>query len=600
MENELRDEILKETAKDDTRINVFDVNVSRGESLIIGDNKFQRLSFEFILMLDMLCLPMFADVNILIPTAMFNIMETSPNAYWKTSFMVRANDKDVAERFFSRKNIAKTDVRVMKELYDNLWNCVTNTKYKNHNSRHAFFSHINALNILSRLVVFLDDRKIIELIKYIASVQFGKEDHSIIDVRNFIFRISTRFNGKIGEELLKEIFVTADSRICLASHFTYFKMKIGDSDRFYMNAIRLAGSSSDDQRDNGIAQLLCLWRNCVSSKFREQIVSVLWNRGKEAFPHTRIFYEMVWEDLPHPAETDFPKLYKEYIYDGLVNHISDRDLFRYINLFYLTSPISDRNYSLIEIDQEFLENILSSIENELINEKSHDIGIDLWGKNAETLKLRFINEFLVMAYAIGIENPDVTNLLPQMERVSELLRKKRANCFALEAVKKAIADEYEKALDAIKPAVWSNDEKAIAEAITGYRAILFVAKKRKGDVVSIKNAIIEIMETLQYSDIKFVKSMWNALCQMIVDVFSEDIAAQDRLAKVFENCLRSYSYKGIQGDKYNFEALYNCNKTLKSYYDEIVSKKIELHDSLKNVIDFVKTLAIPELLTTWT
>lgn len=600
MENELKDEIIKTRAKDDTRLNVFEVNYSREEIQIIGENKLQRLSFEFILMLDMLCIPLFYEQGFLIPVAMDKIMATSTDPYWKISFMVRANNNDVVERVLSRRDIAKIDIKVWSKLYDNIWDCVQRTNYKNHDYQHAFFNHINALDIISRIVAFLDDERVIEVIKYIVKIEFNENDHSILDIRNFVSRMSTRFNGKVGEELLEEIFIIADSRICLATYFTSFNMIITDSDRYYDNAISLAGKPEHFDRDNGIAQLLCLWRNCKNLKYKNQIENVLWNGENSELPLTRVFYDIIWEELPHPDEVRFSKLYKECIYDGLVNHISDRAIFRYVNLFYLASPFGSGKYSIIETDDRFLRDILNAIEIELKNRENCNKGIVFWEENTDFFQLRHINELLVMIYAIGIKNENKTDIASQIDRISEMLNSKKINCIALEAVKKGIAGEYIPALDVLGAAVWSNDERTISEVFIGYQAILYVAKEKNGDISLIKDSIIQVIEILQYSDIKVVKDIWKLLDQLIVRIFSEDTAViQMKLAKIFENCIRSYSYRGIKGDKDYFAALYNCNKTLRRYYDEIKLKNIDIVTSIDSVVEYIKTLNMPELSSIW-
>jgi hypothetical protein len=60
-----------------------------------------------------------------------------------------------------------------------------------------------------------------------------------------------------------------------------------------------------------------------------------------------------------------------------------------------------------------------------------------------------------------------------------------------------------------------------------------------------------------------------------------------------------YYYKVKQGDKDYFEALYNCNMALRSYYNEIKLKETDIDTSVNNVIKYVKNLDIPELSAVW-
>jgi hypothetical protein len=105
------------------------------------------------------------------------------------------------------------------------------------------------------------------------------------------------------------------------------------------------------------------------------------------------------------------------------------------------------------------------------------------------------------------------------------------------------------------------------------------------------------MDKLQYSDIKYVKSIWNLLRPIILKVLSDDESMQSRIAEIYKNCIQSYSYNGLKGDKYYFEAMYNCNKTLKCHIDKIKSNGIEVRKELNDVVEYIKSFNIPELLS---
>ena len=258
LENQLREEILNSTVKDDTKANVFEVNRNRGNSITFEQSRLQRLSFEFILMLDMLCLSIFTDQSILLPTAMEKILHTSNNTYWKFSFMIRSNNKDVIERILSRRGIAIYELEEMQFLYRNIWNCVQKTKYKNFEYRHSFLSLNNALDVLSRMAVYLDDTKIVELIKFIVGINHNDNEQYMSNISNILQRLSTRFNGSIAAELKDELFAVDKSKLCLASYFNDVNIMLDDNVECYSNAIELVKSNDIEKRDNGIAQLLIL------------------------------------------------------------------------------------------------------------------------------------------------------------------------------------------------------------------------------------------------------------------------------------------------------------------------------------------------------
>ena len=206
----------------------------------------------------MLCLPIFTDQSILLPTAMEKILHTSNNTYWKFSFMIRSNNKDVIERILSRRGIAIYELEEMQFLYRNIWNCVQKTKYKNFEYHHSFLSLNNALDVLSRMAVYLDDTKIIELIKFIVGINHNDNEQYMSNISNILQRLSTRFNGSIAAELKDELFAVDKSKLCLASYFNDVNIMLDDNVECYSNAIELVKSNDIEKCDNGIAQLLIL------------------------------------------------------------------------------------------------------------------------------------------------------------------------------------------------------------------------------------------------------------------------------------------------------------------------------------------------------
>ena len=132
------------------------------------------------------------------------------------------------------------------------------TKYKNFEYRHAFLSLNNALDVLSRMAVYLDDTKIIELIKFIVGINHNDNEQYMSNISNILQRLSTGFNGSIGAELKDELFAVDKSKLCLASYFNDVNIMLDDNVECYSNAIELVKSNDIEKRDNGIAQLLIL------------------------------------------------------------------------------------------------------------------------------------------------------------------------------------------------------------------------------------------------------------------------------------------------------------------------------------------------------
>ena len=192
---------------------------------------------------------------------------------------------------------------------------------------------------------------------------------------------------------------------------------LDDNVECYSNAIELVKSNDIEKRDNGIAQLLILWRNSKNEKFSKQIEEAIWKKETNILLGTKKFNVVIWEELPYPAEIDFADLYKNYISDGLGNS-SNENVFQYINLFYLTSPMSIDKYTRINWDAGSLTGILNAVTNK-INKIKNDSGIEIWGFDTEKLQKRYLNEFMVMLYALGQADLEIAKTLPMIERVIE-------------------------------------------------------------------------------------------------------------------------------------------------------------------------------------
>ena len=159
---------------------------------------------------------------------------------------------------------------------------------------------------------------------------------------------------------------------------------LDDNVECYSNAIELVKSNDIEKRDNGIAQLLILWRNSKNEKFSKQIEEAIWKKETNILPETKKFNVVIWEELPYPTEVNLADLYKDYILGGLGNP-SNGNVFQYINLFYLTSPMSNDKYTRIKWDADCLTGILNAVADR-INKIKNDSGIEIWGFDTEKLQ----------------------------------------------------------------------------------------------------------------------------------------------------------------------------------------------------------------------
>lgn len=58
-------------------------------------------------------------------------------------------------------------------------------------------------------------------------------------------------------------------------------------------------------------------------------------------------------------------------------------------------------------------------------------------------------------------------------------------------------------------------------------------------------------------------------------------------------------YNQLQGSKYYFEAMYNCNITLKNLVDNMILKGNRLGKEISELIEYIKALDMPEIVAIW-
>ena len=596
--NELSGEIIKSHADEEIRENVFEVNYYKGKPIVFGLESIKEKSFEFVLMLDTLCLPVFSDQSILVPDAINEIIYSSADKYWKLSFMARLNNSNAIERCFSRRSLSMFDRNELARLYDKIWNCISSNGFNNYNYHRLFLTQKNALDVLSRIVVYLDDDRIIDFLNYIIDISGGLNDVEINDIRRILKRLSTRFNANVFESLYDGIFVKSDIRLFLSSYFTQKEYSIKNSGIYYNKAFTLIKDNNDDCIMDGLNNLLVLWKNKPNNRYKGSIISLLWKNKSDTFPEYNNVFKGVWEELPHPDSVSFEQLYKDYIYDGIVNINQNTDVFKYANLFYHTSGINESIYSIVKFNNDEIKKMLSSIESFLNDDKDEVREFDLFDSNDNKDQFRYISEFVSMIYAYAYKNHIISGVKSIIDRIVKLLIDKEVRCVAINAIKYMVNNKVEEALNMIDTAICSNDERVSIETMIGLQLVYYLSKNKK-DKDTIYKYVTTLLNELKFFDIKNAKVIWLQLKTTLLMICKDRKVIDYQLTNAFYDCIASYSARGVKGDKYYYEALYNCNKAMRELVDGLESKGITARDSFGNSIDLIKSFDLPELLVLW-
>ncbi len=147
--------------------------------------------------------------------------------------------------------------------------------------------------------------------------------------------------------------------------------------------------------------------------------------------------------------------------------------------------MSNDKYTRIKWDAGSLTGILNAVADK-INKIKNDSGIEIWGFDTEKLQKRYLNEFMVMLYALGQADLEIAKTLPMIEKITGLLNEKGINGSAFESIKTAVSGDYMEAIGKLKDAFWSNDEKVISEVSLGLQGVLYILKQSNGNTDFIK------------------------------------------------------------------------------------------------------------------
>ncbi|WP_143115909.1 hypothetical protein [Marvinbryantia formatexigens] len=140
------------------------------------------------------------------------------NPYYKNEFLIEKTKHHIDD---SEKQC----------LFEKLIDVVKLYSEKDSYDRKKYFVSVkNILNVLSRLVVFIEDVNIITYLEILS--RFSKKEDSFIvgDIKKILQIISTRFNGNIANACQNIIFSEFDVRYHLASYFDDVSFEISEED----------------------------------------------------------------------------------------------------------------------------------------------------------------------------------------------------------------------------------------------------------------------------------------------------------------------------------------------------------------------------------
>ena len=593
----------------------FSLNSEKKVTRIVrGEDKLCKKCFNFMLALDQLCLPLFRDQIDILPRVIEKTIKSSQYKYWKLSLGVRCDNEKILDRIFTREILSGISREEIKLLYSAL--TALASKYKSSDSyewKKYILSIKSIFNILSRLVIYLEDEAVAEYLNLIC--RFSQEEDVFLkrDIEKILRRISTRFNSKIARMCEDIIFMNFGTQYHLCSYFNGIVFDIDDNkvDEYYSNAISLANNADLEKRDSGIAQLMTLWENSKNSNYRALIENTLWKDSDGLFPRSDLYYQFVWEELPHPAEIDFAERYYQYLFEdrymrsvtnfGSVSNDSAHSVFAYLNFFYCTSNISKRECKKVVLDEKLAVFMLDTAYKFILHEESllkreNDFWEEVDGTREKYIR---IGELAALIYTEAIREGFIEKIHVKIKEIKNSLENHEIPVFAINMVEAMERGLYDQCMELFEDVILSENKEAYSNVFLGMKCLLFHLENDLDGSAYIADAFKNCLHMIRYLNIESAKSIWQELGSLLRHKLFIDVNIQTNVALLIERCLNAYSAPAQEGKRNYLDSLYNCTNALYVYYNQIKSFNVPIADELESCVQKVQNISDYEIKAIW-
>lgn len=596
---ELSQDFFLKDSKEDEKVLPFNLNKEKNITIMHGNDPILSKSFNFIIAIDRLCLPLFSDQVSLLPRVTREVMNTSNCAYWKKALIIRANSDKTINQVFNRETLASMSVEDIKLLFDSLMNLAE--MYKKDPSVYDYKVYIISfkviINILSRLAVFLTDDHVIHFVELLSSASQLEDVWVERDIKAILGIISQRLNINIAIKLQNFIFMDFGKQYNLASYFLKMEFEIDaeNTRRYYGNAIKMAESLEEKERNCGITQLLLLWKNCEMERFKDKIVNACWREKKE-LPTIELYYPFIWEELPHPEEIDFSELYYDYLLtnryiysvtaNGFVGNNSLGNVVNQLNFIFSVSRVSTRACEKIKFDESLCKSLLKSAYEFLEHEKSLlNRNIDILGEVGDAKrKFELIGELVALIYINALLEGIITLLKPEINKIKQWLIDKHICIEAIDMVEAIENRKYSYCMEIFENVVLSKNKEYYSSAFLGIQCLLYYLECNKETDEEIKSAFGNFFGAIKYWDIEHAKTIWSYIAAILRRKFFMNQESEIYIASAIHKCINIYKEPAQQGERYFLDGLYNCISALQEYYKHSLKSKTEISKELSDCI----------------
>lgn len=576
---------------------------------------------KYIFFQDFLCIPnTFTDHQEILVLGLKKIAQTSQNPVWKWSAIIRTNNTKIIDSFFSRELISSTDIISVKIIFNQLSKLAyLFTPKDQFRNQSRIITQETIFDILTRFSIVMDDEQVMPLINQLIDLARDADEIDLRRINKFLYRLEHSLNLNI----LNHYFYTLLESNSLPLSFSLVFLDIrGETEVFNINhsvynkVIAEISSEDSTTRDQGIVKSLLIKEYSSFGEYESQIGKVLWQKADaNGFPESIDFVVWIWEELPHPSNINFEKLYGEYLSNPkFVRTVSENGISRgapidtninqYIYLFRMVSNFSEnKDYTMESFwTLEYFVNTINYIYDYIDNEKEVlKDNIDFWGNRKEVeirlVKLGTFGSMLIAkAYQLDLF---IGQLEDSFKHLNDLFAENELSTRAFDVVRKAINDSLtDKDIKHLLNEVLIGSRDELRELMS-IIDILLMLETNSLTNAKISNQLVKFISSLKYLETQRRSMIINQLLYVIKHPILTNEKDMERIIEAFEEILSRLDSSFISPDRSVIDATYSLSNLVRFYYDNLIENNLRIPEKLTLVIEELKKNNLKEIRYMW-
>ncbi len=589
--------------------NTYTINYTMGST---GDSKKAEASFQYLLLQDLLCIGIYRDHKNATDAAVKNIDNTSKSPLWRWYKILRTNDKNIYNLYFTRERIYSVDVEFVEMFFDQILSLLE-VGIEDCDTKEKLFIDCKTLtDIAAKMTIVLDENRILKLINVLIQIDESfVDEHTKMSIVNDALKIiHYSFNNKIFNECIGYLLDNKLLDYRFTSYFDEFDciLEEAEEQEFKEKLIRTLKTELDSEnskiRDNAVNKFKLFEKLLVDSECYEQILDKVWNQVDDfGLPLNNTYLPIAWvEDTKHKAEEKTiayllnPHISSNY-QDGVISGggNADSQVQGYCTVLYRMLKIKNNRI----FSGEQLCGIVKYFYDYVKNEKKIiDRDFDIMGQTAQTKdRLNKINNIVMLlcisAKVSNIYDEElgkiVDSFLMQMDEVKIHTGSIRTILGNIDA--KEIFAEFEKM-------ILGGDEKEISTAFTMLYGVVQILQS-KDEEVTIDELIIQFIQRMPYLELRIGKRIMLELHNVLRRKIFLDKENKKYVVNMLKSCYEIFKKAKEDRMKDGLDGMYNVSNLAKTYYKFLKENSIEIGSDFETLIGNFKDCKLNEIKFNW-